>query len=366
MEETLTNEEIQIYPLSKGKRLVAFLADFFLSFVISFVSFHLVFYPLLAFSFNLYGEQEICLIAQKERDSVLYNNSLLFFDEEKSDDEASSFSTNLEYTCKSYVSSLLKGDYVYDVFRHYFVDIRQNKDRYVEWMTTKDTATKFFSYSPTVSLLPEYVDEFSPIFEEGNSPSKQGQEDYGRFQKEFFLPCFSSLLQDITENDLSYNGVSYNQKQGIVTSFAQKANAIVVSSAALAYLLGTIVVFVIVPLFSKTRKTLGMLFLRRERVNFFRLSPLRKRDLILLFSYALFANAGLLFLLPWPIVSFNELFAIPALWILSLISVFFDLVSLAVLLFDRLDRTLSDRLTASVMLEEEDMDAIYRAKGYGQ
>lgn len=366
MEETSKKEEIQIYPLSKGKRFVAFLADFFLTFIISFAFFHLAIYPLLSYSLNLYDGQETCLQAQKDRDGVLYGNSLLFYEEGKSDKEPSSFTVNLEYTCKSYVSSLVKGDSTYDVFHHYFVDIRKQESQYVEWLKVKDTATQFFSYSPSVSLLSKYVDEFSPLFEEGNAPSKQGEEDYSRFQKEFFLPAYSSLLQDVIKNDLSYQGASYNQKQAVVTAFSNKANAIIVSSAAVAYVVGVSVVYLIVPLLSKTRKTLGMIFLRRERVHAAKLMPLRKRDLILPYLYAYFANAGLLFLLPWPIVSFNELFSLPGLWILSLISVLFDLVSLFFLLFDKLDRTLSDKMTISVMLEEEEMDAIYRAKGYGK
>ncbi len=366
MEEEVKKEEIRIYPLSKGKRFVAFLADFFLTFIISFAFFHLAIYPLLSYSLNLYGEQETCQVAQKERDGVLYGNSLLFCEEGKSDKDPSYFTANLEYTCKSYVSSLVKNDSTYDVFHHYFVDLKQKESEYADWIKTKDTVTRFFSYSPSVVLLPKYVEEFAPIFEEGNAPSKQGEEDYSRFQKEFFLPCYSSMLQDILQNDLSYQGVSYNQKQAVVSAFSSKANAIIVSSVAISYVVGVSVVYLIAPLLSKTRKTLGMLFLRRERVNEAKLMPLRKRDLILPYLYAYFVNAGLLFLLPWPIVSFNELFSLPGLWILSLISIFFDLISLIFLLFDKLDRTLSDKMTMSVMLEEEEMDAIYRAKGYGK
>lgn len=291
---------------------------------------------------------------------------MLFYEEGKSDKEPSSFATNLEYTCKSYVSSLVYGDTTHDVFHHYFVDLRQKENEYIELIKIKDTATQFFSYTPSIALLPKYVDEFAPIFEEGNAPSKQGEEDYSRFQKEFFLPCFSSLLQDVLENDLAYEGISYKQKQSVVTSFSNKANAILVSSASISYVVGVSVVYLIVPLISKTRKTLGMVFLRRERVNAAKLMPLRKRDLVLPYLYAFFVNAGLLFLLPWPIVSFNELFSLPGLWILSLISILFDLVSLFFLLFDKLDRTFSDKMTMSVMLEEEEMDAIYRAKGYGK
>ena len=366
MEKQGKRQEIEIYPLGKGKRIVLFLADFFLVFVISFAFFHLALYPLSAFSTNLYEEQEECLKAQKERDRVLYGNSLLFYEEGKSNAEPSSFSQNLSYTGKLYVMSLVgKADVDYDVFHRFFADIRGKGSEYPSWVKSQDERTQFFSYSPKVELLPHYQEEFVPFFEAGNTPSKQGQEDYEKFQKEFFLPCYSWLMKDVLENDLTYQGISYVEKQNQVASFSQKANRVVVVSAAISYLLSCAIVFVVVPLISKTRKTLGMLFLKRERVVAATLMPIKRRYLPLLFLYGVFFNAGLLFLLPWPIITFNELFSLPALWALSLISLLLDLVSLFFVLFDSFDRTLTDRLMRITLLEEESMDAIYRSKGYG-
>ena len=359
-------EEIQIFPLSKGKRFVAFAADFALVFVIAFALFHLAFYPLCSYASNLYGEQEQCLKTQKERDLVLYGNKLLFYEEGKSDREPSSYSANLVYTCSVYVSSLLgKSSSEGDVLRTYFVDLRKDEGRYLDFIKTKDAATRFFDYSP-LALKPQYAEEFAPFYEVGNAPSKKGEEDYQRFQKEFFLPSYGAMIQEIGKEDLTYEGISYVEKQSEVASFNAKSNGIVLLSAGLAETVSLSIVFLVVPLLSKTRKTLGMLFLRRERVRVDGLTLVRKRTLPLHFLYALFANAGLLFLLPWPIVSFNELFAIPSLWQLSLLSLLFDLVSLFFLLFDKMDRTLVDKLTGTVMLEEEMMDALYRAKGYGE
>lgn len=364
--EENAQEEIQIFPLSKGKRFVAFLADFFLTSIIAFALFHLAFYPLCSYASNLYSEQEQCQRAQKERDGVLYGNKLLFYEEGKSDKEPSSYSANLVYTCSVYVSALLgKSSSEGDVFHTYFVDIAKEEDRYLDFIKTKDTATQFFDYSP-LALKSIYVEEFSPFYEVGNAPSKKGDEDYQKFQKEFFLPSYGALIQEIGQRDLTYEGVSYVALQKEVAAFNLKGNLIVILSASLAHLLSLSIVFLIVPLISKTRKTLGMLFLRRERVRAANLTLVRKRELPLHFLYALFADAGLLFLLPWPIVSFNELFAIPSLWQLSLLSLLFDLASLFFLLFDKMDRTLIDKLTGTVMLEEEMMAALYRAKGYGE
>lgn len=359
-------QEIWIFPLSKGKRFVAFLADFFLTFVLSFALFHLAFYPLCFSAAGLYEGQESCQKAQKDRDAVLYGNNLLFFEDGKSDNEPSSYSTNLVYTCSIYISSLL-GEAPIDknVFHTYFVDIRGDEAAYSSFIADNDSKAQFFDY-PSLSLKSEFIEEFLPIYEEGNDPSKKGEEDYQRFQKEFFLPAYGKMIQEIGEKDLAYEGISYKESQEIVTSFNSKSTRFVILSVGLSYFVSLSVGYLFVPLFSKTRKTLGMIFLRRERVEMRRLLLLRKRDIFLHFFYALFANGWLLFLLPWPIVSFNELFRIPALWPLSLVSLLFDLVSLFFLLFDKMDRTLLDRLTGSVMLDEGMMASIYRSKGYGE
>lgn len=359
-------QEILIFPLSKGKRFVAFLADFFLTFILSFALFHLAFYPLSFSAAGLYEEQEVCKQAQKDRDAVLYGNNLLFFEDGKSNKEPSSYSTNLVYTCSIYISSLL-GESPLDknVFHTYFVNIREDGAAYRSFITNNDNKAQFFDY-PSLSLKSEFVEEFLPIYEEGNDPSKKGEEDYQRFQKEFFLPAYGKMIQDIGEKDLVYEGISYKGTQEVVASFNSKSARFVILSAGLSYLVSLSVVYLIVPLFSKTRKTLGMIFLRRERVEIRRLVLLRKRDVVLHFFYSLFTNAILLFLLPWPIVSFNELFRIPALWSLSLLSLLFDLVSLVFLLCSAMDRTLLDKLTGSVMLDEGMMASIYRSKGYGK
>lgn len=369
MEETAekTNRDVDIFPLSKGKRIVAFLANFALLFIVSFGFFHLAFFPIASAATNLESSQTEYQEAMKQRDGVLYGNKILFYDEAKSDASPSSFSANLIYTCDRYLCYLTGNTTVnYDVFYNYYVGIKNDNEGYFALFELKDKATSFFDFSPALALKTKYVEEFSPYFEEGNSPSKQGEEDYSKFQKEFFLPTYSSLIEDVKKNDLSYQGVSYKNKQAIVDAYSYKSNLVVCLCAAGAYILSLLLLEIVVPLISKTRKTLGLIFLKEERVDSKKLLPLRRRRLPLAALYSLFFSAGFLFLLPWPVVSFNELFSLPVLWILSLISILLDLVSLIFLLIDKFDRSLSDLLTLTSYIDEESMDAIYRAKGYGE
>ncbi len=364
--EEKPSRDVDIFPLSKGKRILAFLSDFALLFIVSFAFFHLAFFPIASASTHLEASQTEYQEAMKLRDGTLYGNKVLFYDEEESDATPSSFSTNLIYTCDRYLCYLTGNTKTnYDVFYNYYVAVKNDNEGYVALLKLKDTATSFFDFSSFPVLKERYVEEFSPYFEAGNSPSKQGEEDYEKFQKEFFLPAYSSLIEDVKKNDLIYQGTSYIKEQSIVDGYATKSNLVVCLSAGGAYLVSLLLLDIVVPLISKTRKTLGLIFLKEERVDSKKLLPIRRRRLPLATLYSMFFSAGFLFLLPWPIVSFNELFSLPALWILSLISILLDLVSLVFLLCDKFDRSLSDLLTTTSYIDEESMDAIYRAKGYG-
>ena len=74
--------------------------------------------------------------------------------------------------------------------------------------------------------------------------------------------------------------------------------------------------------------------------------------------------SGALLFIPWGVVSFNELFSLPMLLLLSLVGMGLDIISLAFFFFDPFGRTLMDRLTFSFMVNQETLGDICRAKGY--
>ena len=64
------------------------------------------------------------------------------------------------------------------------------------------------------------------------------------------------------------------------------------------------------------------------------------------------------------LVSFAYLFQFSALVSFSLVSLLFNIFSLIVLLFDSFSRTISDKLSKTVLISEADLLEIYKAKGY--
>jgi len=68
--------EIDIHPVSKWKRILVYLGDMMFCFIAAFVIFNCVTYPLATVIAPYDSEKS--LQAAKDRDSVLYDNKILF------------------------------------------------------------------------------------------------------------------------------------------------------------------------------------------------------------------------------------------------------------------------------------------------
>jgi len=137
-----------------------------------------------------------------------------------------------------------------------------------------------------------------------------------------------------------------------------------VSSALIAEAIALVFYYWVLPLCLPHRKTLGRLFLRQSRVSLEGLSILPRKRLWAPFLSSVFASSWVLFLLPWPIVSFNALFGLPWLLEISALSLLYALVSFAFILADPFGRSLSDRSTLTLLIRDDDLDAVYAKKGY--
>ena len=82
------------------------------------------------------------------------------------------------------------------------------------------------------------------------------------------------------------------------------------------------------------------------------------------FIYMLVFNVSIIFFMPMTYAAFTYLFNIPLIPGLLIIGLLIDLVSLIFILATPLNQTLCDLLSRSVIIKNEDLDEIYRAKGY--
>ena len=359
-------ETINVTPLKKWPRFLSFLADYFLTFILALLLFHIACFPLGSVITKAPERYDEYLSSLKRRDNVLYGNKILYYDESSSNKDPDSFSVNLDYTCRLFVGYYLgEEDAEVEVFQKYYQDLAKNKANPITLYQEADKETKFFDFVDGQATLKEgYKVEFSALYVPGDEMSSQGQKDYETFQNKFFLRLYSSMLNDIYENDLFYNQISYRENQSVVLSYKTFSDTLVLSSVLISYFISSMVISLLVPLVTSHQKSLGNLILRYERIDAATLRIYSKKKVPLVFVYAFAMNASCLLFVPWGNVGFNELFSLPMLLPLSLVSLVLSIASLAFLLFDSFNRDLADRLSFTVMLSESSLADIYRAKGY--
>ena len=364
--ETQEQKTIDVFPLSKLKRVLAFLADFFICFIVGLMAFHLMTNPIGKLITKADEQAENLIQAETKRDSTLYGNELLFYPD-GSDKTPESISSNLEYTCKQYASSFLSNevDSKYDVFHHFYVDIRGSVERWISACQGVDKNTSFFDFTSTsMTLKSVYVDEFSPLLDSKDEMSAKGKEDYQTFQEKYFLKAYSELVSDAESHDLIYKEVSYATQQQIVASIlAQQQNLILVCSL-ISEFISLAVCFFLIPMASRYRKTLGMMAMRIQRVSLKDFRLVGKKDVFPYWVYQVALNFSPVFFLPLPILAFNELFVLTTPLFLAIASLVIDLVSLFFILIHSYNRSLLDVITGSMLISNDQLDEVYRAKGY--
>ncbi len=358
---------IDVYPLSKGKRILAYLADFFICFILGLALFHLAAYPLGRLITNADAQAETLIAAQKSRDETLYGNNLLFYDS-ASDKKPASFTANLEYTCKRYLCDYLvsPASTEHEVFRHYFVDIRgKGGGDWISFCKTSDEKTSFFDFgAESMTLKSVYFEEFQPLLNAKDELSDKGKQDYTTFQEKYFLKAYSALLSDIQTNDLTYNGLSYKTEQTKVSVILAQQQSVILYCALSAEFLSLVVCFFVVPMVSRYRKTAGMMAMRLQRVNMDTLTLNKRKEVFPYWVYQVAINFASVFFLPLPVLGFNELFTLTLSLFLSLASLGIALVSLFFILIGSFNRSLLDVATGSMLITNDQLDEVYHAKGY--
>lgn len=104
--------------------------------------------------------------------------------------------------------------------------------------------------------------------------------------------------------------------------------------------------------------------MRLSRIGTNNLYLLSKGENILNAIYMLVFNLAVVFFMPMTYVTFTYLFNIPVLFPSLLIGLVVIIASLITLLISSYNRTICDYLSRSVIIKNDDLDEIYRSKGY--
>ena len=369
--------EVDIYPISKWRRFLLFLGDFFLHFIVSVILMTVAVMPIatqirkpqLARSYE----------AEKKRDDVLYEYGLLFY---KTEDEGGTyvkydFDGDLKYTFNRFLAYyVMDGEESYnptypeyshlvenEVIWKYYNNIRSDTVTYYQLFSNLNEESGVFTIEGTnISLSQEVKDEVKYVFIPGESMGTKGDKYYEQIS-DIFYAMYGVVFQDIAKNDLvSTDGTSYNAQQAIIKQIANSFYTVLCIACVISFVLGWAVIYILYPLLNRFCHTPTGSIMRVDRLGFKHLYPVNKVETIMTSLYHLVLNLPMSIFLALSYTTFIYTLNMPALPILVVITFLFLLASLFIMLFNGFNRTAVDLLSQTVVVDTDQVDGIIKAQ----
>ena len=376
MEENQEKKVINLDPLKKGKRILLFLADYFIDFILGFLLFVVMVYPLGKVMTGFSAKKDVYNANLELRGQILIGSKIIH---NSHDVDIYNISYNVDFTSDCFLSY-----YAFDeespsnmrynqfghkednkVFHTYFINILGDENKFITLFDKYNEKFTYFDRSgANLTLKSEIRNQVKPNFIKGEECSQVGKEYVSKIKSSVYLPMFSEIMESIKTSDLIFEGHSYNQTQSAIIGYEKFTLNLITATALIAVFLSSSVVYLIIPLCNKGRKTIGMFIMNIEVVNIRSLGYLKKREQVLRFIYSLFQVFLISFFVPMTSIPFVEMFRIQLLFIILLFSLAFMLINMTAILFDQYNRSLFDRLLGVIHLKTADLDEVYRAKGY--
>ena len=161
MEEEVQEQKfIDISPLSKWKRLLVFLGDYFLAFIISFIFFNIVVFPVAKVVVGSQKQNEEAQVLEQKALKMLIDDGYLC-----SPNDGASFLEDVNYTFKVFLSyyafdevkPFVDKDYGHDlkneVVRHYYENVIKDTNRYIVDFKEVNEKDKMFDIGDTIDSI---------------------------------------------------------------------------------------------------------------------------------------------------------------------------------------------------------------------
>ena len=373
MEET-AQKTVNVSPISKGKRLLVYLGDFFLIFILSFVFFNALVNPVSNAITNYSDRKQRSSLAARSQYVILYNQGVMLHE---GNSDIYQYDSNVEYTMNAYLSyySFEDSDELSahpqyghkeenEVLKHFYFDIRGDKESYLSTLQTFNEKYSYFNLEgESISLKDEYKVNVKLSFFSPSDMSEDGKAVVERLE-DFFINTYAEVFKDIENNDLIDNEESYIANKKITKDLANFYNWQLVISSLIAYLLSIILYFLVLPLFNENHRTLAMMMMKRTRIGTNSVYILGKTECVTNAIFMVAFNLPVIFFMPMTCVAFSYLFNIPALLAFLFIGLLMMIISLTFVMVTPYNQTLCDFISRSVIITNDDLDEIYRAKGY--
>ena len=369
---------IEIYPAKVTRRVLAFLADIFMNLILAIIFFELVVFQISRPIVNYDSLVNDSDTYQRGQYNLLYENGLLYFDDSEGEQNKFISSIALEDTSEYFLSFYTDDQNIdlanYDVFYKYFVVIKgkEKKEESLNMLNSlyikygeKYFDTSSYTVLGTYSLKNNYVEEFKHNFIEGDEMSDNAKEDYEAFNQDVFLSLYNVMFRDVEENNLySLDGTrSYLDYEKQINEITATLNNNYIICAYISFLISSLILFLALPLISQKRETLSERILKLERVNKQTLSYIKKPFVLNVFLLKTMDSLIILFLIPCLHVGFSYLFSFPTLYLPSLIGLLISLIDLFITIFTKLNTSLKEITTDSIVVDSSSLDYYFREKG---
>jgi hypothetical protein len=361
---------LDIYPISKGRRVLLFLGDYFLYFIITIFVFTIAVFPLSRIIVNSNALEDQTNANTKAETSLLVSNNLLYAESEELD----VFNNDISYTQKLFTKGTLQDSLSYNPFYNFYVDILGNDLASLKASYDTFNTKKFFSSEVGQNGLYKfnetYASEFAPLLDEKNEMTSQAKSDYSSFSSSFFLPFYNQIISEIKDQSKLPSSSSlreYLTYDKDNTNIKNHLDLALTLSCYISYVIVGLVLFLLVPLLNKKGKTLTMMAMGLVRIGNNNLCLISKGERALDSIYYFVLFLSFIPFLPLAYISnITNLFDLPALDMVALVSFGFVIISLIVLLFNQFNMDLLDFSSRSIVIDEESYSEIEKERNNGR
>lgn len=381
-EDAINKEEnyVDIHPLKKGRRVLVFIADFFIHFILSFLIFNIAVAPIGKAITHFSEKNDDHISLTQEMYNHYYESGVLLADSSflKTDVTA-----GVEYTYRCFLSYFVLDEetsidsshpqyghkIANNTIYHFYHDIRNNDASYISVFNTYNEKDNYFTFDDNTQsfiLKNEVKNEIYSYFDPKDAMGEVGKKYYSNIMNHVYNPLLAEVMSDIEKNDLHYTGETYSflECKSCIKGIEKYHERLMTICAFISHTVIWASLFIVVPLVNKRRRTLAMIFMKIEKVNFYTLNLTKRGDAVLSGIYYLFAMLLGIMFVPSLLVPFNNLFALSFLVYSTIIASILLLGALFFTLFNQYNRSLVDYLSNTLYLTEEEMNEVYRARGY--
>lgn len=363
---------VELHPLSKWKRILLFLGDFAITFILSFVLFNLAIFPL---------GKIICQTEQKSKEAASYEklaNDLLISGGVilEDPDGSGTFEGHVNHTFKVFLSYYAFDEETPDashpyyghkaqneVIRNFYVNYLHDEEGYLAAFRQENEANQMFVIGNTVNeitLKDDYKSLLSNELLEVTDESKYSTHMTNFRDNVFARLFYIHVYQDnIKANDYIVGDASYLDCLDKSSKIMDPLKWIPVACTYISIILAWGAVYLLYPMINGERRTPTMSIMKVNILHSQRLIGINRTNVLIHSFYDLLFNISYGVFLPI-LFFYSGAFNLPILFIASLISAVLIIVSLFFVLFNQHNRSGSDLLTFTVAIPTSEIDNLYK------